>query len=350
MILEKKASSSRGFKMTMFVPADSTHNQEWNGCRSDIDGAESIFAADEALHLDENGRNLLQYLKACLPQAGKIYYDPPPSPTVPRRSSRSPPLLDYLAPPAPGFYDAFKTKTDFESVTRLLADPKRSAPLEPLLNGLRVTKSASELRLMRRAGQIAGLAHNSCMHFSNTPLATTEWAVQSHFEYVASILGASRPAYVPVVAPGERGCIIHYTANHHALNKGVRSTNERGESVGEMLAMDAGVEYAGYNSDVSRAWPVASGLNPSGDKIGFTSAQRDLYEAVLRTLKSCTKLCTEDQGHSQRSIHEISIDLLYAELRDLGFGLNRRDTTKYYPHYLSVSQKLPIAPALHYLF
>ncbi len=42
---------------------------------------------------------------------------------------------------------------------------------------------------------------------------------------------------------------------------------------GELLLMDAGCEYHGYTSDVTRTWPV------SGQ---FTAAQRDLYEAVLR--------------------------------------------------------------------
>ncbi len=37
--------------------------------------------------------------------------------------------------------------------------------------------------------------------------------------------------------------------------------------------MDAGCEYYGYVSDVTRTWPVSGQFSP---------AQQDLYEAVLR--------------------------------------------------------------------
>ena len=40
---------------------------------------------------------------------------------------------------------------------------------------------------------------------------------------------------------------------------------------GELVLMDAGCEYHGYVSDITRTWPV------SGQ---FTAVQRDLYEVV----------------------------------------------------------------------
>ena len=45
--------------------------------------------------------------------------------------------------------------------------------------------------------------------------------------------------------------------------------------------MDAGAEYHGYVSDVTRTWPVNG---------RFTEAQRDLYEAVLRVKEECIKV------------------------------------------------------------
>ena len=53
-------------------------------------------------------------------------------------------------------------------------------------------------------------------------------------------------------------------------------------SAGELVLMDAGCEYYGYVSDVTRTWPV------SGE---FTPAQRDLYEAVLRVKQRSILVC-----------------------------------------------------------
>ena len=43
VILQKQASSPRGFKMTMFVPPHDSMDQVWNGPRSGPDGAVDVF-------------------------------------------------------------------------------------------------------------------------------------------------------------------------------------------------------------------------------------------------------------------------------------------------------------------
>ena len=48
------------------------------------------------------------------------------------------------------------------------------------------------------------------------------------------------------------------------------------------MLFDAGCEYHGYVSDVTRTWPV------SGQ---FTAGQRELYEAVLRVKQASIKVC-----------------------------------------------------------
>jgi intermediate cleaving peptidase 55 len=189
---------------------------------------------------------------------------------------------------------------------------------------------------MRRSGQIAGLAHNSTMRFSNTGLARSEWDLERHFEYVSGLLGATRMAYVPVVAGGERGCTIHYTDNDHLLDKVGGSSAKKGE--GHLVTMDAGVEYAGYTSDITRAWPVSfAPRGESSETVKWTTPQLHLYEALLRVLKECTACCTEDQGYTQRALHTKSVDLLRVELKDLGIDLKAGgDLEKIlYPHYLS---------------
>ncbi|CAO1624314.1 unnamed protein product [Parajaminaea phylloscopi] len=347
LVLEKSASSPRGFKMTLFVSPRDPGHESWNGPRSGTDGAVDVFGADEGKESDAEGRNLLHYLKGVLPDAPKVYYDPPLPPTIPRKLARgaftnpqtaSPSLLSYLAPPSPTSFDLFSKKTDFETVTKLLSDARRCIDLGPILDSHRLIKSPAELRLMRRAGQIAGLAHNSTMRFSNTSLGQNEWSVQAHFEYAGALLGASRPAYVPVVAGGDRGCIIHYTDNDRPLSsRADLPRGPQGEAYGSLLTMDAGVEYAGYASDITRAWPVALNTPAASDsrRVGFTGPQEDLYSALLRVLKKCTELAVASNGYSLSSLHRRSVELLRVELRDLGFDLGLGDLERVlYPHYL----------------
>lgn len=52
-------------------------------------------------------------------------------------------------------------------------------------------------------------------------------------------------------------------------------------SDGELVLMDAGCEYHGYVSDVTRTWPV-------GGK--FTPVQRDLYEIVRSAKEEIIKV------------------------------------------------------------
>lgn len=50
---------------------------------------------------------------------------------------------------------------------------------------------------------------------------------------------------------------------------------------GELVLMDAGSEFHGYASDITRTWPVSG---------KFSNAQRELYELVLRVQKKCLKV------------------------------------------------------------
>ena len=50
---------------------------------------------------------------------------------------------------------------------------------------------------------------------------------------------------------------------------------------GQLVLMDAGCEFHGYVSDVTRTWPVGG---------AFTAAQRELYLAVQRVKQNCTEV------------------------------------------------------------
>jgi intermediate cleaving peptidase 55 len=138
--------------------------------------------------------------------------------------------------------------------------------------------------------------------------------IAAKFDYTTSLLGATRPAYVPVVASGPSALTIHYTSNDLLLEPG------------SLVLFDAGCEYAGYASDITRTFPVDG---------SFTPAQRDLYEAVLTVERTLVKMCSAKSGLTLNDLHRKSCELLREELRQLGFDLRPGDLEcRLYPHFI----------------
>jgi Xaa-Pro aminopeptidase len=78
--------------------------------------------------------------------------------------------------------------------------------------------------------------------------------------------GAQAVAYPSIVASGANACILHYR------------DNDRRMADGELLLIDAGCEYRGYASDITRTFPVDG---------RFSGPQKDVYELVLAAQLAC---------------------------------------------------------------
>ena len=170
-------------------------------------------------------------------------------------------------------------------------------PLRPLMNKLRLTKTEAEIINMRKAGQVSGRVYTDAMrstYASEKDLCTT-------MEYGFKIKGLDGSAYVPVVAGGQNGLAIHYVRNDHELKDG------------EMVLVDAGGEYGGYITDITRTWPVNG---------KFTDPQRDLYDMVLRVQRSVVSLCREDADMSLDKLHRVTENGLRDGLKGLGFDMS----------------------------
>jgi Xaa-Pro aminopeptidase len=88
--------------------------------------------------------------------------------------------------------------------------------LTPNLHRFRIIKEEEELESMRRAAKISCHGFNDVIQ--RIKLFRSEQEIHNHFEYVCRQQGASKLAYVPVVAgSGENSCIIHYTRNDQPL-------------------------------------------------------------------------------------------------------------------------------------
>ncbi|KAF5322673.1 hypothetical protein D9619_001139 [Psilocybe cf. subviscida] len=301
--VSEKDHSSRGYKMTLFCSGRDLAKEKWDGANTSIDDAKAIFQADDALSIHSFNTRV----KSLAPTASHVYVDIPGS-----SSSRKPKsLLKYLT--------STLGAEGEEALDGILASVRR--PLAPQVGKLRAVKSKAEQRVMRQAADISGRAHAKTMRF--TQPGQSEGALAAHFEYLCALRGSPRPAYVPVVASGSmwnrpNSLILHYTNNNHIIQDG------------ELVLIDAGCEYNGYASDITRTYP-ANGT--------FSPAQRDLYSAVLSAQKELIKLCSASQGFSLQELHRKSCVLLKQELNQIGFNLGKGtegDLERVlYPHYLS---------------
>jgi intermediate cleaving peptidase 55 len=145
---------------------------------------------------------------------------------------------------------------------------------------------------------------------------------------MCALSGSERPAYVPVVASGANSLIIHYTTNNHVARSG------------EMLLIDAGCEYRGYASDITRSYPVNG---------RFTSPQRDLYSAVLSAQKILVSLCHESAGISLLELHSRSCDLLRKELKNIGIDVSSWVlASALYPHFVGHPIGIDLHESAHF--
>jgi Xaa-Pro aminopeptidase len=191
-----------------------------------------------------------------------------------------------------------KAVTDALNAVRALARTGVAAPDAVLdvrtpLDAMRRVKDEHETALMRRAAEISCAAHARAMR--STRPGSHEYQVEAELMHEFLRHGAMSPAYGSIVASGPNACVLHYHENNRQMRDG------------ELLLIDAGCEYQGYASDITRTFPVSG---------RFTGAQRDVYELVLATQMAC--IAEVGPGMKFDAYHERAIRVLAQGFIDLG--------------------------------
>jgi Xaa-Pro aminopeptidase len=173
-----------------------------------------------------------------------------------------------------------------------------SAPLEihdvhALLDEMRLIKDPEELQIMRRAAAISAGAHRRAMRAARPGRAEHEIEAELLHEFRHH--GAQAPAYTPIVAGGERACVLHYVQNDGMLRDG------------DMLLIDAGCELDGYASDITRTFPVNG---------RFSGPQKDVYELVLAAQQAA--IAAVKPGNPWIAPHEAAVKVLTRGMIELG--------------------------------
>ena len=230
-----------GDRQILFCREKNEEREIWDGFRYGPDAAREIFGFDEAhpiAALDEK---------------------------LPELASDRPALHTPL-----GLFEPWDRR-----VTQLLNDVRNrvrtgvSAPDEVVdvrgaLDAMRLIKDEHEVGLMRRAATISSGAHRRAME--RTRPGWIEYQTEAELMHEFLREGSQAVAYSSIVASGPNACVLHYRDNNREMGDG------------ELLLIDAGCEYQGYASDITRTFPV-------GGK--FTGPQRDVYELVLASQLAC---------------------------------------------------------------
>ena len=183
--------------------------------------------------------------------------------------------------------------------------PTSLRDLGPLLAEMRLVKDSHELGLMRQAAAISAAAHARAMRFcagrfKGGAQALHEYEIEAELLHEFRRRGAAGPAYTSIVAAGAHACVLHHAAGDATVGDALLRP-------GELCLIDAGCEFGGYASDITRSFP-ADGR--------FSGPQRALYELVLAAQKAA--IAVTRPGARQRDAHHAAVQVLSQGLLDLG--------------------------------
>ncbi len=139
--------------------------------------------------------------------------------------------------------------------------------MAPLIHSLRKVKVEEELVPLKHA---IGITNRGLSEVLNTlKPGIFEYELQAILSKAFLEKGSRGFAYEPIVAGGLNSCVLHYITNDEKLQEG------------DVVLMDVGAEYANYNADITRVFPVSG---------RFSERQGAVYQAVLNVKNYATSL------------------------------------------------------------
>lgn len=253
----------------LFCRERDPERETWDGYRAGIEGACEKYGADDAFPIDD----IDEILPGLLENRDKVYCNM-------------------------GRYPEFDTRlmgwvNDVRAKSRNgVHAPGEFVDLDHIVHEMRLFKRADEVKIMRKAAKISAQAHIRAMQICKPGMY--EYEIEAEFLHEFRRNGSRYPAYPPIVGSGANSCILHYIENEAQMKDG------------DMLLIDAGCEFDGYASDVSRTFPVNG---------KYSGEQKAVYELVLAAqLAAIEKV---KPGNHWNDPHEAAVKILAEGLREL---------------------------------
>ena len=257
-------------KYALFVRPRDPEREIWDGRRAGVEGAVSEFGAHAAFPIGDLNSKLREILR----DMDILYY----------RLGVNRELDDTI----------IREIVAMRSVNRKpIHSPQTIVDPASIIHEMRVVKSAEEVEIMQTAADIAAEAHVEAMKAVRPGMH--EYQIEALIEQIFRRRGAAAPAYTSIVGGGPNATVLHYINNDAELRDG------------DLVLIDAGAEYKGYASDITRTFPING---------RYTKAQREIYDLVLKAQMSCVEMVRPGVTHDQLKQH--SIEMLTEGMVELG--------------------------------
>ncbi len=253
----------------LFCRERDRHREMWDGIMTGTGGAIDEYGFDQAYPITEIEERLPRMLHG----RERIYYD------LGKHTDFDQHLI--------GWMNQFRAKT-----RKKFHAPDEIIALDHSLHEMRLFKSRTEITAMRKSARVAASAHQRAMQMCRPGMNEAD----IHAELLATFTrNQCEASYIPIVGGGANACVLHYISNRAELCDG------------DLLLIDAGAEYDGYASDITRTFPVNG---------RFSGPQRDLYQVVLAAqLKAIDEVRS---GSPWAHVHESAVQVATEGMIDLG--------------------------------
>ena len=186
-------------------------------------------------------------------------------------------------------------------VNGVSSEPALASELRAGLNHVRRQKDSLELGRMREAEKATRAGFAAIVPLLGAGI--TERAVQIELEAEFFRGGADWLAFDSIVAAGSNSAVLHHMPADQSLEDG------------KLVLIDAGAEYRGYASDVTRTYPVSG---------RFTTEQAEIHQLVKDATRAAIARCSP--GTEFRDVHRAAALTIAAGLADVGLLRGEAET------------------------
>jgi Xaa-Pro aminopeptidase len=253
----------------LFVRDRDPERETWDGRRAGTEGALKQYGADDAFPISD----IDEILPGLMENRTRVFYAMGTHPEFDQR--------------VVGWLNGLRTQARHGK-----HPPQEFVALDYVLHDMRLTKSRTEIDVMRRSARIASGAHIRAMRACRPGGSEYGIAAEILHEFQRHDADTS---YEPIVGGGANSCILHYRDNNQPLKSG------------ELLLIDAGCEYEYYASDITRTFPVNGRFSPE---------QRAVYDIVLAANEAAIQKVRP--GATWNDPHEAAVHVVTQGLVKLG--------------------------------
>lgn len=283
LVLDKAAAEP---KTTLFIEEADPAMERWYGRKVTVDEARELSGIDNVRFIDELDGALDMIMTR--EDVYTAYFD------TYRHQKED--LPDYNVVKA----NEFKTAYPGVSIRNLF----------PFVAEQRMQKDEDEIALTKEAIKLTDTALKNVL--ANLKPGMFEYEAQADFEYSIRRNGAEWTAFPTIAGSGMNGTMLHYDTNQDMMEDG------------SLLLMDLGARLQGYNSDITRTYPVNG---------KYTERQRQVYDIVLEANRTVLK--EAKPGMTTVDLNNICKKVLAAGCIKLGLIEKEEEISRYYMHGVS---------------